>query len=103
MRDKLAELIRKANTVMWGQTVLDKQAESRFIADYLIKNGVILPQCKVGDTVYIIGSKYRKGRKEKWINTGKFRLSDIDKIGKTVFLTEKEALKELENRKECKT
>lgn len=51
---------------------------------------VILP-CKVGETVFIIGSKYRSGKVDKWINTGKFRLSDIEKIGKTVFLTHEEA------------
>lgn len=59
---------------------------------------VVLP-CKVGDTVYIIGGKYRAGRFEWWINTGKFRLSDLEKIGKTVFLTREEAeaaLREME-------
>lgn len=51
---------------------------------------LILP-CKVGDVVYIIGSKYRAGRWETWVNTGKFRLSDLEKLGKTVFLTREEA------------
>ncbi len=54
MREKLAELIRKANTAMWGKTISDRQTESRFIADYLIENGVILPPCKVGEVVYDI-------------------------------------------------
>lgn len=51
---------------------------------------VVLP-CKLGDPVYIIGGKYRHGRFEKWINPSKFRLSDLEKLGKTVFLTHKEA------------
>ena len=51
---------------------------------------VILP-CKVGETIFIIGSKYRSGKVDKWINTGRFRLSDIEKLGKTVFLTHEEA------------
>ncbi len=51
---------------------------------------LILP-CKVGNMVYIIGSKYRAGRYETWVNTGKFRYSDLEKIGKTVFLTREEA------------
>lgn len=51
---------------------------------------LILP-CKVGDVVYITGSKYRAGRWETWVNTGKFRLSDLEKLGKTVFLAREEA------------
>lgn len=43
--------------------------------------------CEIGRTVFIIGSKYRHGRIEHWINTGKFKLSDIPKLRKTVFLT----------------
>lgn len=51
---------------------------------------VILP-CKLGDPVFIIGGKCRAGRFEQWINTGKFRLTDLEKMGKTVFLTREEA------------
>lgn len=51
---------------------------------------VILP-CKVGDAIFVIGSKYRSGKIDKWINTGKFRWSDIEKLGKSVFLTREEA------------
>ena len=52
--------------------------------------------CKVGDEVFIIGMKYRKGSFDKWINTGKFRISDLEYLGKTVFLTKAEAEKALE-------
>lgn len=54
--------------------------------------------CEIGKTVFIIGCKYRHGRMELWINTGKFKLSDIPKLGKTVFLTREaaeQALKEM--------
>lgn len=51
---------------------------------------VTLP-CKVGTVVYVIGGKYRNGTVEKWCNTGLFRLDDVDKLGKTVFLTAEEA------------
>ncbi len=51
---------------------------------------LVLP-CRVGDVVYITGSKYRAGRWETWVNTGKFRLSDLEKLGKSVFLTREEA------------
>ena len=47
---------------------------------------LILP-CKLGDTVYIVGGKYRHGCMETWINTGKFCLEDIAKLGDTVFVS----------------
>ena len=46
-------------------------------------------------TVFIIGHKWNRGREEYWINTGRFRASDLDKLGKTVFLKESDAKKEL--------
>lgn len=57
--------------------------------------------CKVGDTVYIVGRKYRAGSYESFINTGKFRYSDMEKVGDTVFLTREAAearLKEMEEK-----
>lgn len=56
---------------------------------------IILP-CKTGDTVYIIGSKYRRGYFEDYINTGKFDITDLPKLGNSVFLTMEEAEKALE-------
>lgn len=50
--------------------------------------------CKVGDKVFIIG----RNNHETYINTGRFRISDIEKFGKTVFLTKEEAEKALEER-----
>ena len=58
-------------------------------------DAVVLP-CKLGAPVFVIGGKYRHGRVEKWINPGKFRLSDLEKMGKTVFLTQEEAEAALE-------
>ena len=48
--------------------------------------------CKVGDKVFIIG----RNNHETYINTGRFRISDIEKIGKKVFLTKEKAKKALE-------
>ena len=48
MRDRLIELIGESS--IWNlkqQPLLVEQ-----IADYLLANGVIVPPCKVGDTVY---------------------------------------------------
>lgn len=58
---------------------------------FAYKNRFVELPCKLGDPVYIIGGKYRAGRQERWINAGKFRLSDLEKMGKTVFLTREEA------------
>ena len=45
MRDRLIELIDEA--------INDEETSYSNIADYLLANGVIVPPCKVGDTVYI--------------------------------------------------
>ena len=55
---------------------------------------IVLP-CKMGDTVYIIGSKYRRGYFEDYINTGRFDITDLPKLGNSVFLTKEEAEKAL--------
>lgn len=47
--------------------------------------------CPIGSTVYVIGHRYRAGRDEWWINTGKLRPSDLEKIGERVFLTYEDA------------
>ena len=46
MRDRLIELIEEA--------IEEESTSSANIADYLRENGVIVPPCKVGDTVYKI-------------------------------------------------
>lgn len=37
-------------------------------------------------TVFVIIHRWREGREEYRINTSRFRASDLDKLGKTVFL-----------------
>lgn len=46
-------------------------------------------------TVFVIGHKWHRGRAEYWLNTGRFRIGDMDKLGKTVFLKKADAEKEL--------
>lgn len=46
---------------------------------------------RTGDPVFVAGGKYRHGSIEYWINPGKFRLSDVGKLGLTVFLTREKA------------
>ena len=48
MRDRLIELI-------WERLCGGDKKWAGEIADYLLENGVIVPPCKVGDTLYVIG------------------------------------------------
>lgn len=76
--------------------IIERLAE---LEDKLEDGTLVELPCKVGDTVCIVGRKYRAGSYESFINTGKFRYSDIEKFGDTVFLTREAAearLKELE-------
>lgn len=64
------------------------------------KRLLVLP-CPIGAPVFVIDIKYRHGRWESLVNPANFRLSDLEQMGKTVFLTQegaeaalKEALKE---------
>ena len=116
-RDRLIELLTDS---------MDKQYEKRRLitpqhtADDLLANGVIVPPCKVGETVYVI-SRYYAGDWEVYkceidsitvyknntfiscvandVRFGKinFGLNLFD-IGKTVFLTKEEAEAELQKR-----
>lgn len=59
-RERLTELIDgfvfgtqiAVNSIEWNS------AKVKELADYLIANGVIVPPCKVGDTVYVIYNGY---------------------------------------------
>ena len=121
-RDRLIELLMNGIVNNLG-TVFQENVEP--IADYLIANGVIVPPCKVGDTVYmpweyggtrgvaffdvtfIIFDSQKPYIKTDFdtddngflelCNDGVFYFDDF---GKTVFLTKEEAeekLKELNN------
>lgn len=101
MRDRLIQLIDEA--------INDEETSYSNIADYLLANGVIVPPCKVGDTVYEIipkcsapwnycaynggygTSRCGKNPCEAYIKEGNFALSDLENVGKTVFLTREEA------------
>lgn len=77
-------------------------------ADYLLANGVIVPPCKVGDTVYILaghnGHKYEKdicegfyigndGVVQVRVRNMKGNHGTYGVIGETVFLTSEEEKK----------
>ena len=108
-RDRMIELIIKSGASF-------ERALPEEVADYLLANGVIVPPCKVGDTVYRLA--YNKDRNEYRIadlwevvkmeiyedEVGIIDDSDnyftIGDVGKTVFLTKEEAEQALKERKQ---
>jgi hypothetical protein len=111
MRDRLIELIKQGAR---GHTFMPTE----LIADYLLENGVIVPPCKVGATVYkvvadkrvkkpyeckVVGfwcselESYNNAHLVRYVN-GVFDSSfsvPMDEFGKTVFLTKEQAEKAL--------
>lgn len=60
MRDKLIELLGAFPT--WHKTLKDQwfpQAVER-LADHLLANGVIVPPCKVGDTLWVNWLRFKE-------------------------------------------
>ena len=99
-RERLIELLQE-----WGNKENDGvRAES--IADYLLKNGVIVPPVKVGDTIYMIVEKRAKITREyfHFIKKTKLTFLNLERVlkywGKTVFLTKAEAIKALKGGEE---
>ena len=100
MRDRLIDILVKH----WfdGMTMGE-------CADMLLANGVIVPPCKVGDTIYFL-SKYVKDwlydeveyirvyKDYMEIKTVADRYFEEEDFGKTVFLTKEEAEKALKER-----
>ncbi len=109
-REKLIELL--APTQLTYEEAVD-------MADFLIANGVVVLPCKVGYTVYVIEREYCDRREfdkcdeycDGWdaccernnapwyVSEHAFRISMMDRIGKSVFLTREEAERALGKRK----
>lgn len=60
MRDRLIELIKGSS-----QYICDDAALIERIADHLLANGVIVPPCKVGDTLWVNWENYRKSKETR--------------------------------------
>ena len=94
MRDRLIELISQVQ-YMGG-------LEGK-VADYLISNGVIVPPCKVGDTVYDIADGTAYATKvlqfvyfgDRWACRTVSSFPNLEGFGTRVFLTREEAEKAL--------
>lgn len=97
MKEKLVELINDCRAMDgYGIDLVEKQA------DYLLENIVIVLPCKVGDAIYRCGDQIKRVYEweiehiEIYVD-GIVFIDDsdnaftVDDIGKTVFLTRKEA------------
>lgn len=113
MRDRLIELLEAECGFSRYMTDDERRAK---LADYLLANGVIVPPCKVGDTVYRLNSicscvneatvkaVYWTEDKKHYpkshiiiqydLHRGRTRVNFCE-FGKTVFLTREEAEKAL--------
>jgi hypothetical protein len=102
MKEKLKELLIKADENAAGKMITDYKDAIDDIADYLLANGVVVTPCKVGDTVWFIRNgkiiettvdkivlKHR-GLHLKLSCNGMYETS-CNSIGKTVFLSREEA------------
>ena len=118
MKDRLIELVDKAKEE-YANDVTDR-AETDYIVECLLNEGVIVPPCKVGDTVYyvsdspiclsvqantiyeadvsrIITTRYGTTLVIQIHNSyGCTEIPDVNDFGKTVFLTREEAEKALQ-------
>ena len=97
MKDKLIKLLQQAdkkcndtkqceNCVGWGH---GEECVNHLIADYLLKNGVIVPPCKVGDTVYVVSQG--AGFSVVWnVYKATAKAIHLDRYGKLFVYTETE-------------
>lgn len=109
-RERLIELMTQAE----NKELSLLEFEKKILADYLLACGVVVPPCKVGDTVYILagynGRKYEKDICEGFyigddmvvqvrVRNTKGNHGTYGVMGETVFLTREEAeqaLKEMQ-------
>ena len=131
MRDRLIELLDKFLLDCIGNCPKRMEDTNKCfkcaygkIADHLLANGVVVPPCKVGDTVYVIEPchcynnysefdkcHHRRTKATKWLEMVRvptkhhtrclklferpFKVEYMNKFGKKVFLTIEEAEAEL--------
>lgn len=94
MRDRLIELLDKANETILGFFM---EGDTTVLADYLLAEGVIVPLCKAGDVVFQTdGIRIYPLIVERVIYDTNSISFDERAIGRMVFLTREEAEKALE-------
>lgn len=128
-RERLEEILLKMpiyEFVRYDEASSDTVYDIKKLADYLLNNGVIVPPCKVGDTIYVIPSRanwrinnmyesmkplnriYEQTVDEIHIYQSGYTVSSCEGIqhqpsvlfGETWFLTREEAEKALKEREE---
>ena len=97
MRERLIELLMDSEAF----NDAGGKEDAKHIADHLLANGVIVPPCKVGDTIYALqkersghfeGNKYVVDDEGEWeVCDKEFNLSLLDAVGEWIFLTREEA------------
>ena len=108
MRDRLIEILEDD----YDFSDFTGQVDYEALADHLLKNGVIVPLCKVGDTVYALENVFDDGKDCSTAYIAAYELFEITydgenlsfsggsyTFGENVFTTKEEAeakLKELE-------
>ena len=118
-RERLIELMQKQFTELYKDGDWNFNEMLVGVADYLLANGVIVPPCKVGDTVYSIQGFNGKVENCEPYTVTEIYVSEHDLIcvhitdcwlftrnmykedfGKTVFLTKEEAEQALKEREQ---
>ena len=101
MRDRLIELIHQADMSLWNS----EKPFAETYADYLLANGVVVPPCKAGDTVYCLETIGNPINDYVVQNVGITATQGgwgiergFNDFGKTVFLTKEEAEQALKER-----
>lgn len=125
-RERLIELIYSANEKFTDENITDEESV-KILADYLLEHSVIVPPCKVGDTVYRVYSRYTKcseseqrfdeyscqgceclecdSHKEYYVEPQKaysldWILANFHSFDKTIFLTPEDAERAVKEREE---
>ena len=114
MRDRLIELISEVHKKEFNREFM---FIAEHIADYLLENGVVVPPCKVGDILYETKPDFSGRLKQplslkvvgfeminnmvfieveyETITSAGWYSVNVERLGKTVFLTREEAEKAL--------
>lgn len=112
-RDRLIELVKASVYGNIDEGFYGPELHSENVADYLLSNGVIVPPCKVGNTVWWLDKNrvldmicvgFLKTHKKLLVtiarNTNDFTTHYYAIWNKEVFLTKEEAEKALKEREE---
>lgn len=90
MTDRLLNLIIDAKKAEPD----DNESFSEWLAEYLVKHGVIVPPCKMGTKLYRVWA-YKTSRQRPHVRTIKLTYKTLEGViadfGKSVFLSRKEA------------